>query len=113
MSRRAEALAERIEQGAAALADFAEGLSATDWQSRVPPDGRTVGVLVHHVASVYPLEISLAQQLAAGTAITDVTWEDVRRMNANTRTIITPSQRPTRWICCDGTARQPPMQYGH
>ena len=82
MGRRAEALAERIEQGAAALAAFAEGLSDADWQTPVPPDGRTVGVIVHHVASVYPLEISLARQLADGTAISGVTWDAVAQMNA-------------------------------
>jgi hypothetical protein len=82
MSRRAETLAERIEQGAAALAAFAEPLSEREWQTPVPPDGRTVGVIVHHVASVYPLEISLARQLADGSAITGVTWNAVAEMNA-------------------------------
>ena len=32
----------------------------------MPQDGRTVGVIVHHVASVYPIEIQLAQTLAQG-----------------------------------------------
>ena len=39
-------------------------------------------VTVHHVASVYPLEIQLAQALAAGNAITGVTWDAVHEMNA-------------------------------
>jgi hypothetical protein len=30
-----------------------------------PGDGRKVGVVVHHVASVYPIEIQLAQTLAS------------------------------------------------
>ena len=37
---------------------------------------------MHHVASVYPLEIELAQQLAAGQPITGVTMNDVHAMNA-------------------------------
>jgi hypothetical protein len=82
MGQRAEALAGRIEQGAAALASFAEGLSDSDWQTAVPPDGRTVGVIVHHVAGMYPLEVSLAKQLASGSAISGVTWSDVAAMNA-------------------------------
>jgi hypothetical protein len=79
---RATALADRLEQGAAALASFAMTLSEADWQARLPGDGRKVGVVVHHVASVYPLEIQLAQALAAGQPITGVTWKDVHAMNA-------------------------------
>ena len=48
----------------------------------MPPDGRTVGVLVHHVASVYPLEIQLASTLAGGQPIQGVTWAAVAEMNA-------------------------------
>src|SRR5438093_8816658 len=56
-SQRANALADRLEQGARALAAFASALTEAEWQTRVPKDGRKVGVIVHHVASVYPLEI--------------------------------------------------------
>ncbi len=82
MNNRAHALAERIEQGSNALATFAEGLSETQWRQRVLPDGRTVGVLVHHVASVYPLEVQLAQTLGEGKPISGVSWADVAQMNA-------------------------------
>lgn len=82
MSKRANALAERIEQGAAQLAALAEGLSEAEWQTPVPGEERTVGVLIHHVASIYPLEVDLAQQLAAGKPIAGVTWDDVAQLNA-------------------------------
>ena len=82
MSRRAQALADRLEQGALALAGFAEGLSDAEWRTAVPKDGRTVGVIVHHVASVYPLEVQLAQRIAAGTPVAGVTWAVVAHMNA-------------------------------
>lgn len=82
MGSRASALADRIEQGAAALAAFAAGLSDAQWGKAVHPDGRTVGVIVHHVASVYPLEVQLAQTLAAGKPIEGVTWDAVAAMNA-------------------------------
>jgi hypothetical protein len=81
-SRRANALADRLEQGAQMLADVARALTEAEWQTRIPKDGRTVGVVVHHVASVYPLEIQLAQTLAAGHAVTGVTWDDVHAGNA-------------------------------
>src|SRR4051794_4447038 len=81
-SQRANALAERLEQGARALAAFAGGLSDAQWQMRVPGDGRKVGVIVHHVASMYPLEIEVAQISAAGTPITGVTWDAIDAINA-------------------------------
>jgi hypothetical protein len=79
---RANALASRLEQGAAALATFASTLNDLEWNTRVPKDGRKVGIVVHHVASVYPIEIHLAQELAKGNAITGVTWDVINEMNA-------------------------------
>ena len=84
MSKRAEALAARIEEGANGLAAFAEGLSDADWKKTVTGSGRdtrTVGVAVHHVASVYPIEVDLARAIGSGKAVTDVTWEAVAHMN--------------------------------
>ena len=69
-SLRADELASRLEQGARALANFVRTIGDAQWHMPVPKDGRTVGVIVHHVASVYPLEVELAQKLAAGQAIT-------------------------------------------
>ncbi len=82
MNNRANALANRLEEGARALASFAGSLTEAQWNTRVPKDGRKIGVTVHHVASVYPLEIQLAQTIAGGKAITGVTGEDVNNMNA-------------------------------
>ena len=64
MSLRAEALADRLEQGALALTVFASALTEAEWKTTIPKDGRKVGVVVHHVASVYPVEIQLALTLA-------------------------------------------------
>jgi hypothetical protein len=82
MSHRSEALAKRLEQGARALARLASELSDTEWHTRVPKDARKVGVVVHHVASMYPLEIQLAQTLAGGQPVAGVTWDVVHEMNA-------------------------------
>jgi hypothetical protein len=79
---RANALAERLEQGARALAAFARALTDAQWRTAVLKDGRKIGVVVHHVASVYPLEIQLAQTLASGKPVTGVTMDDVHAMNA-------------------------------
>jgi hypothetical protein len=83
MSRRAESLAARIEEGAAGLAAFAEGLSDAEWDTPTSPtDRRTVGQIVNHVALVYPIEVDLARAIASGNAVTDVTWQVVAELNA-------------------------------
>ena len=82
MSKRSEALAGRIELGARTLAEYAHGLSDEQWQTKVLPDGRRVGVIVHHVASVYPIEVHLATEISKGKAVEGVTWAVVADMNA-------------------------------
>jgi hypothetical protein len=81
-NRRSQALAGVLEQGARALAAFAGGLTESQWQTPIPKDGRKIGVVVHHVATMYPLEIELAQVLAGGKPIEGVTWDVVHEMNA-------------------------------
>jgi len=82
-SRRAEALANRIEEGAALLEAFAEGLSEAEWKTPVSAtDRRPIGVIVHHVASVYPIEVGVARVIAGGSAATEVTWNVIADMNA-------------------------------
>jgi len=79
---RANALADRLILGARELAKFAEGLSDSEWNKPVLGDGRTIGVVVHHVASVYPVEVELAQTLGKGNSITEVSKEAIDKMNA-------------------------------
>ena len=79
---RSARLAERLECGARELADFARSLTEAEWRLATPGDGRRIGVIVHHVATVYPLEVHLAQMIAAGTPIVGVTWATVHEMNA-------------------------------
>ncbi len=82
-SARARALAERIEAGARELAAFAEGLSDAEWKTPMASgtDRRTVGVIVHHVANMYPIEVDVAKTVAGGGAV-DVTWDAVADINA-------------------------------
>lgn len=85
MSTRAEALAARVEQGAAELAAYVEKLSDTEWKTPINPerDGRPVNVVVHHVASVYPVEVQLAQAIGSGKDMSEVTWDVVKNMNSD------------------------------
>lgn len=82
LSLRANALAVRLEEGARALAALASALTDAEWQTRIPKDGRKVGVVVHHVATMYPLEIQLAQTLGEGHPVVGVTWDVVHESNA-------------------------------
>jgi hypothetical protein len=80
--RLAEALASRLEKGAQALVELASSLSNAEWQVPIPKDGRKVGVVVHHVATMYPIEIQVAQTIASGQAVTGLTWDNVHAINA-------------------------------
>jgi len=83
-SRRAASLADRLQQGAAELAAFAETLTDAEWRKpSSPTDARTLGVIVHHVASMYPIEIDVARAAASGKPIVDVTWDLVAQINAS------------------------------
>jgi hypothetical protein len=82
MTARASRLAERILEGARALAAVAEGLDERQWATPIPGDGRSVGVVVHHVASMYPIEVDLARKLASGNPIEGVTWPVIHEINA-------------------------------
>ena len=80
MSQRSNALADALEAGARALAEFASTLTDEEWQSRLP-EGRKVGVVVNHVATVYPIEIQFARSIAAGTPA-GITMPDINQMNS-------------------------------
>ena len=82
MKNRTNALADRLEQGSRALADFASQLSEEDWHVPIPHDGRKVGVVVHHVGFMYPIEIEIAQLVAGGQPVVGVTWDVVADINA-------------------------------
>ena len=82
MSKRAEALADRIQQGVDAMVHFVGALSDLEWATNVVNEGRTVGVLMHHVAISYQAEVDLALEIASGKPITGVTADVVDAINA-------------------------------
>jgi hypothetical protein len=81
-SERANALAERLERGAETLEAIARELTAEQWSVRIPHDGRAVGVIVHHVASMYPIEMGAAKTIAAGQPVTGLTMATIDGINA-------------------------------
>lgn len=81
-SHRAQVIADRLALGAEALAAFTRSLTDREWDTHLPHDGRKIGVVVHHVASAYPLQIHLAREIASGRAVTGVTPQHLDLMNA-------------------------------
>ena len=82
MSSRAKVLADRIARGADTIAAYAETLTDAQWATPVTPDGRRAGIMIHHVGSVYSLEVDVARKLGAGESIVGVSWADIAAMNA-------------------------------
>ena len=82
MNQRSNALAEHLEQGVRSLVTFASTLTDAEWNTPIPHDWRTVGIVVHHVASIMPLEIDLAMTVANGKPVVGLTWDSVHQLNA-------------------------------
>ncbi len=80
MGKRANALADRLEQGVAELAAYVGELTHNEWMLPVR-DGRSINVIDHHVGNRYPIEIEAARAIARGEAVLDVTWDDVAAIN--------------------------------
>jgi hypothetical protein len=81
-SRRAGLLADRIEEGAAKLAAYVERLSEAQWRQPISAtDRRPVGVVVHHVAFIYPIEIEAARAIGSGKAV-ETAWPAIAELNA-------------------------------
>jgi hypothetical protein len=114
MSLRARLLAERIEEGASGLAAFAESLTDKEWNTSVSStDRRTVGVIIHHVANMYPIEVDVARIVAKGTPVTDVTWEVVAGLNAKHAQENASVTKAAGWNCCAATAVKRPPLFAH
>ncbi len=82
MSQRAEALADRVEQGARELIAAVEAMSDENWGTDCPGEQRSVGTLVHHVGAAYLAERDLVLALATGQDMSSLTWEMVDQGNA-------------------------------
>ena len=83
MNNRVNALANRVIQGGEALATFLETISDDEFVTIIPNEKRALGILAHHVAVSYPVEVDLASQLASGKPITGVTWDVIDGINAD------------------------------
>jgi len=82
MGKRSESLVNRIREGTSEVIKFVQACSDKDWETRVENDDRTVGVLCHHVASAYLVELNVLNALKEGNGLAGVTWDMVNQGNA-------------------------------
>jgi uncharacterized damage-inducible protein DinB len=79
MSERARNLAQQFEQANHELIATVEGLSDHQWRTETPGDGRTVGVVAHHVAGGHAGIAGLVQRIANGESFP---MPNIDKMNA-------------------------------
>jgi len=82
MSERAAALAARFEATNEALIAAVQRLSEADWRATCPGEGWSVGVTAHHVAGYHLPVAQLAQGIAQGAALPEITREQIDAGNA-------------------------------
>lgn len=82
LSDRAQFLADRVEAGFKHLEEVAANLTDAQWETHCDGEQRTVGVLVHHVASAYPLEAAVMRTFIDEGGMPGLNWDAVNPMNA-------------------------------
>jgi uncharacterized damage-inducible protein DinB len=82
MSERARTLAHQLEQANHSLIATIEGLSDAQWHAKTPGDGRSVGVVAHHVATSHKMVAGIAGAIAHGQPVPPITMEMIHQGNA-------------------------------
>jgi uncharacterized damage-inducible protein DinB len=82
MSERAQTLANQLEQANRDLVHTIEPLSDAQWRAKTPGDGRSVGVVAHHVATSHKSVAGLIGAIAHGHAVPTITMEMIHDGNA-------------------------------
>jgi DinB family protein len=82
MSERARHLAQQFEQANHALIATVDRLSDDQWRAKTPGDGRSVGVVAHHVAEGHKGIAGLAGAIAHGQPVPPLTMDMIHRGNA-------------------------------
>jgi hypothetical protein len=82
MSERARTLAHQLEQANQSLIATIDGLTDAQWRTHTPGDGRTVGVVAHHVATSHKSVAGLVGAIAHGKTVPNITMEMIHEGNA-------------------------------
>jgi uncharacterized damage-inducible protein DinB len=83
MSERARTLAQQLEQANHDLIGTIEGLSDAQWHAKTPGDGRSVGVVAHHVAESHKTVSGLAKAVATEQPVPNITMDMIHQGNAS------------------------------
>ncbi len=75
-------LARRLEESSERLIAAVAACDEAGWHAPCPDEGRSVGVMVHHIASSIPLVAGWAEQLATGGGLPELTMAEVDAQNA-------------------------------
>jgi hypothetical protein len=82
MSERARKLAQQFEQANHGLIATVERLSDAQWRTKTVGDGRSVGVVAHHVAEGHNQIAGLAHLIATGQSVPAITMDMIHQGNA-------------------------------
>ena len=82
MSERARNLAHQFEQANHELIATVERLSDAQWRTKTVGDGRSVGVVAHHVAGSHQGLAGLVQKIASGEPVPAITMDMIHQGNA-------------------------------
>jgi hypothetical protein len=71
----------QVEEATAATTAVIEKCSNGDWETAVPDEGRTVGVVLHHIAYAIPFVVEWAINLAHGEGAPAISYDDIHGLN--------------------------------
>ena len=71
----------QVDAATAATRSVMMNCTETQWRAQVEEEGRTVGVVLHHIAYAYPFVVQWAVGLAQGEGAPAVTYDDVHALN--------------------------------
>jgi hypothetical protein len=71
----------QVEEATAVVTAVIEKCSEAAWETAVPEEGRTVGVLLHHISYAYPFVVDWACNLAQGEGAPAVSYDDIHAIN--------------------------------
>jgi hypothetical protein len=81
MSETAARLAEAFEQANNETIALVEGCTDAQWQTPCPKEGRSTGVVLHHVAGAHRAITRWIQLIAAGEPVTPISEETIDQWN--------------------------------
>ena len=71
----------QMEEATAVVTAVIEGCSEEGWETAVAEEGRTIGVVLHHIAYAYPFVVDWACKLAQGEGTPAVSYDDIHAIN--------------------------------